>query len=92
MNPNQQFEYKLPFINTDLLRRELVNLEGKINGSDVKIVEKSGMRKDRYSSLAYNYWVQHELELRELRSDKGGFDIQKYAAQLSKLQHKPISY
>ena len=33
-------------------------------GSLVKVKEKSGMRKDRYSSIAYNYWCMCQLELK----------------------------
>ena len=91
MNPNQQIQYKLPFYNSDLTRRELVNLEGRINGADVKIVEKTGMRKDRYSSLAYNYWVQCELERQNLRDVKQ-FSMKDYAEGLRKLNHRPTMY
>lgn len=91
MNPNQQIQYKLPFYNSDLTRRELVNLEGKINGADVKVVEKTGMRKDRYSSLAYNYWVQCELERQNLR-DKKQYTMKDYAEGLRKLNRRPIMY
>ena len=31
-------------------------------GGKVKIYEKAGMRKDRYSSLSYNYYVATQLE------------------------------
>ena len=91
MNLNQQIQYKLPFYNSDLTRRELVNLEGKINGADVKLSEKTGMRKDRYSSLAYNYWVQCELERINLR-DKKEFTMKDYAQSMRKLNHRPIMY
>jgi len=91
MPSNQQTRYKLPFYYSDLTRRELVNLEGKINGSDVKIIEKSGMRKDRYSSLAYNYWVQCELERQNLRDTKS-FTMKDYAEGMRKLNHRPNMY
>lgn len=91
MPSNQQMQYKLPFYYSDLTRRELVNLEGKINGSDVKIIEKSGMRKDRYSSLAYNYWVQCELERQNLRDTKS-FTMKDYAEGMRKLNHRPNMY
>ena len=47
-------DYKKPYIESTLLIYELINLEHKIVGTNVRINEKSGMRKDRYSSLAYN--------------------------------------
>lgn len=53
---------KLPFINTTLLTNELVSLEYKIKDSAIKVMEKSGQRKDRYSSLSYNIYVANVLE------------------------------
>lgn len=53
---------KLPYINTTLLISELVNLQHEESGGKIKIYEKSGMRKDRYSSLAYNYYIATQLE------------------------------
>ena len=52
----------MPYINTTLLIDELVRLQHDESGGRVKISEKAGMRKDRYSSLAYNYYVAIQLE------------------------------
>ena len=88
----EQMQYKLPYIQTTLLVYELINLEYEIKGTNVKITEKSGMRKDRYSSLAYNYWVQCQLEREMLRKQKTGFDAYDYASKLRKLNHRPTTY
>ena len=88
----EQMQYKLPFIQTTLLVYELISLEHEIRGTNIKITEKAGMRKDRYSSLAYNYWVQCELERESLRKKKTGFDASEYASKLRKLNHKPRLY
>lgn len=88
----RQIDFKMPFIDSDLLRRELVNLESRINGSEVKLLEKSGMRKDRYSSLAYNYWVQCQLEREMLHKPKIGFNMKDYAQGLRKLNKRPTIY
>lgn len=88
----EQLQYKLPYIQTTLLVYELINLEYEVKGTNVKITEKSGMRKDRYSSLAYNFWVQCQLEREMLRKQKIGFDASNYAAQLRKLNKKPKTY
>lgn len=88
----EQMQYKLPYIQTTLLVYELINLEYEIKGTNVKITEKSGMRKDRYSSLAYNYWVQCQLEREMLRKQKTGFNASDYAAKLRKLNQKPKMY
>lgn len=47
---------------TSLLVNELVQLQHDENGGKVRLFEKSGMRKDRYSSLAYNYYVATQIE------------------------------
>lgn len=88
----EQMQYKMPYIQTNLLVYELINLEYEIKGTNVKITEKSGMRKDRYSSLAYNYWVQCQLEREMLRKQKTGFDAISYASKLRKLNHRPNTY
>ena len=88
----EQLQYKLPYIQTTLLVYELINLEYEIKGTNVKITEKSGMRKDRYSSLAYNYWVQCQLEREMLRKQKTGFVASEYASKLRKLNHRPTTY
>lgn len=92
MPPYEQMQYKLPYIQTTLLVYELINLEYEIKGTNVKITEKSGMRKDRYSSLAYNYWVQCQLEREMLKKQRYGFDAFDYASKLRKLNHKPTTY
>lgn len=51
-----------PYVNTTLLIGELVNLKHDSSGGMMKLSEKSGARKDRYSSLSYNYWVSIQLE------------------------------
>lgn len=84
--------YKLPYVQTTLLVYELINLNSETKGTNLKVTEKSGMRKDRYSSLAYNYWVQKQLEIQELRKPKQIFNIGEYAKSLSRLNKKPISF
>ena len=92
MSAYEQVQYKLPYNQTTLLVYELINLEYEIKGTNVKITEKSGMRKDRYSSLAYNYWVQCQLEREMLRKQKTGFDAYDYASKLRRLNHRPNTY
>lgn len=54
--------FKLPYINTTLLIKELISLKMEESSGLIRLSEKSGMRKDRYSSLSYNYWVSTKLE------------------------------
>lgn len=88
----EQMQYKMPFIQTTLLVYELISLEHEVKGTNIKITEKSGMRKDRYSSLAYNYWVQHQLEIEMLRKPQTGFNASDYANKLRKINKRPRTY
>ena len=67
----------MPYINTTLLIDELVHLQHDESGGKVKIYERAGRRKDRYSSLAYNYYVATQLEAKMSRrnSISGGEQI-----------------
>lgn len=62
LNPPEKTLLQLPYINTTLLVDELVKLEHEEVGGKIRVHEKSGMRKDRYSSLSYNYYVATQLE------------------------------
>lgn len=62
LSESDQLKLKMPYIHTTLLIEELVRLQHDESGGKVKIRERSGMRKDRYSSLSYNYYVATQLE------------------------------
>ena len=62
MSVQDRLAFKLPYINTTLLISELINLQHDDSSGLVRIYEKTGYRKDRYSSLSYNYWVANEIE------------------------------
>lgn len=62
MTLSRKAKLLLPYIHTTLLVNELINLEYETKGITIKVFEKSGMRKDRVSSIGYNYWVQCQLE------------------------------
>lgn len=57
----QKAKLKLPYVQTSFLIDELINLSHDTSNGLIKIKEKSGMRKDRYSSLQYGYYVIQEL-------------------------------
>lgn len=59
---SDQIKMLQPYIDTDLLVMELTKLQHEESGGKVKVFEKSGMRKDRYSSLSYNYYVAMQIE------------------------------
>lgn len=58
----EQLKIQLPYIHTTLLVDELTKLQHEESGGKVKLYERAGMRKDRYSSLSYNYYVAVQLE------------------------------
>ena len=51
---------KMPYIQTTFLINELINLNHDVSNGLIKVKEKSGMRKDRYSSLEYGWYVVQE--------------------------------
>lgn len=53
---------QMPYVHTTLLIDELVKLQHEETSGRVRVFERSGMRKDRYSSLSYNYYVAIQLE------------------------------
>ena len=61
---------QLPYMNSTLLVNELINLKYEPKGNMIRVYEKSGFRKDRYSSLAYNYWLVTQLELKLAEEDE----------------------
>lgn len=77
LNPAEKFNLELPYINTTLLIGELINLNAEQRDGLIKVSEKSGERKDRYSSLSYNYYVALQLERKinkENPLSSGAFD------------------
>ena len=61
LTEEQQAKMKLPYVQTSFLINELINLTHDASNGLIKVKEKSGMRKDRYSSLGYGYYVLQEL-------------------------------
>ena len=72
----QQIRLKVPYLQTTFLIEELINLEHDIVNGLVKVKERSGMRKDRYSALQYAYYVSQELT-RKLKPKTTNTDILK---------------
>ena len=62
LTESEQMQFLLPYIHTTLLIDELTKLQHEESGGKIKVYERYGMRKDRYSSLAYNYYVAIQLE------------------------------
>lgn len=62
LSPAERMQMQLPYIHTTLLIDELTKLQHEEAGGKVKIYERAGARKDRYSSLSYNYYVAVQIE------------------------------
>ena len=64
LSMSEKAEIKKAYLQTTLAAYELIKLQtSALNGSDIKVKEVSGARKDRYSSLAYNQWCASQLEM-----------------------------
>lgn len=77
LNEEQQEKMKLPYIQTSFLINEIINLIHDTSNGLIKVRERSGMRKDRYSSLEYGYYVVQELskKLKPKTTDSNLLDI-----------------
>lgn len=64
MSPTEQAKLKMPYIQTTFAIYELVKLDHEVKNGNIKVKEVEGMRKDRYSSIAYSYWCACQLELK----------------------------
>lgn len=62
-----KIKMQLPYIHTTLLIDELVKLQHEESSGRVRVFERSGMRKDRYSSLSYNYYVANQIEAKTIK-------------------------
>lgn len=69
---------KAPYYQTTFLIDELINLDHEVSNNLIKVKEKSGMRKDRYSSLEYNYYVVDQIRLQKKKRTSSQEDIKKY--------------
>lgn len=90
LSVEEQTDLVMPYINTTLLINELINLRHETVGNNVKLYEKSGMRKDRYSSLSYNYYVatQMEKELRKRDVSSGLKTQEVFTIRAPKIYHR----
>jgi len=57
----QKAKLKLPYVQTSFLIDELINLSHDTSNGMIKVKERAGMRKDRYSSALYGWYVIQEL-------------------------------
>lgn len=79
---------KAAYINTSLAVNELINLETEVKGNYVRVKEKSGYRKDRFSSLSYNIWLANLLEKEHASSKNKPKSFDEYVFQFRQPQIK----
>jgi hypothetical protein len=72
LSQSERAQILLPYIHTTLLIDELTKLQHEESGGKIRVIERSGMRKDRYSSLSYNYYVVTQLEQKLSRQYNSG--------------------
>lgn len=65
MSSIEQAKLKAPYIQTSFMVNELINLDHEVKGTNIKIKERPGMRKDRFSALEYNFMLCQELIIKE---------------------------
>ena len=83
-----KLRFKAAYINTSLAVNELINLETEVKGNYVRVKEKSGYRKDRFSSLSYNIWLANLLEKEHANSAKKPSGFEDYVFQFRQPQIK----
>lgn len=74
LSDEEKSKLAMPYVQTSLMINELVNLDHDIVNGEVRVKEKSGMRKDRYSSLEYGFYIVQELS-RNLKPKSTNEDI-----------------
>lgn len=84
LSDEEKAKLLMPYVQTSLLINELINLDYDVNSGLIKVKEKSGMRKDRYSSLMYGYSIVQELG-HKLKPETVSDDI---VSRLSKMMKK----
>lgn len=74
LSESDQAAVRLPYYQTSFMVNEIINLEYEILNGNVKVKEKTSMRKDRYSSILYSYYVVQEIS-RQRRAKSTGPSI-----------------
>lgn len=91
LSPMQKEKLLIPYKHTTLLINELINLQHDESAGRVKLKEKAGMRKDRYSSLSYNYYVSTILESRLRRKKSNSMPGDAFIIKAPSITRKAVS-
>lgn len=82
MSITDQTLLKTPYLQTTMMEYELIKLDSEVNNGKIKVKELSGMRKDRYSSIAYSFWCANQLELKLKPQESTSDLLSKLASQI----------
>jgi hypothetical protein len=63
------------YVQTSLFVGECINLDMSLVNGLIKLIEKSGSYKDRYSCISYANWLINYLDQDLLKEDDGGDDL-----------------
>ncbi len=66
--------YMSPYLNTNLMISECINLDMSLVGGKIKLTEKSGCYKDRYSAILYANWVISSFDQELIREEDTSSD------------------
>ncbi len=86
MSAEDKVKYRMPYVHTSLLSNELINLEYEARGAIISVKEKGGARKDRVSSVGYNYWVMKQIEVSFNAKIQREFDPSLYEFKAPKIK------
>ena len=91
LSAQEKLTLQMPYINTTLLIDELVKLQHDEANGRVKIYERAGARKDRYSSLAYNYYVATQLEAKAARRGRNTMNDESFIIKAPKYGGRTVN-
>ena len=86
LDANEKLKAQLAYINTTLAIDEIIHLDHDDSSGNVKISERAGARKDRYSSLSYCYYVACEVEAKMRRRKATIVDSQSFHFRAPKIR------
>lgn len=74
LSESERIDLLMPYVHTTLLGNELVNLTYEAKNNVIRVQERPGARKDRYSSLSYNIYVAKEVERKLAKGPRSGME------------------
>lgn len=81
-NDSNSFGFFLnPYVQTGLMIGEAINLDMSLVGGLIKLTEKAGSHKDRYSSISYSNWVISHFDkslMREVEDTDDWSELMKF--------------